>query len=197
MATRCPRPLGIHEFGRRGGGTGWAWCAPSRTRHWQRLRSKNAILSFDPGVESASPDPWSILFLEKKSICTINLVFLCSAHGICIRLDHLLLSQKKLLVFTRYNNENCFLSTIFHEIFNPIRICKSFLFTTWFRETRFLVVELHPSEQLMLQRQNDKMDFGFGISFDARSLVTYNCNAMNPFHKKKGCCKKKRIDTLA
>ena len=59
-----------------------------------------------------------------------------------------------------------------------------------------MVVELHPSEQLMLQRQNDKMDFGFGISFDARSLVTYNCNAMNPFHKKKVVAKK-RIDTLA
>ena len=51
---------------------------------------------------------------------------------------------------------------------------------------------LHPSEQLLLQRQNDK----FGISFDARTLVTYNCNAMNPFHEKKGCCKKKKEKEL-
>ena len=29
-----------------------------------------------------------------------------------------------------------------------------------------------------------------------QTLVTYNCNAMNPFHEKKGCCKKKEKELI-
>ena len=47
----------------------------------------------------------------------------------------------------------------------------------------------------MLQRRNDKIVPRLGISFDAKTLVTYNCNVMNPFHEKKDVAKKKRIDT--
>ena len=47
-------------------------------------------------------------------------------------------------------------------------------------------------EVSVLQRRNDKIVPRLGISFDAKTLVTYNCNVMNPFHEKKGCCKKKK-----
>ena len=45
----------------------------------------------------------------------------------------------------------------------------------------------------MLQRRNDKIVPRLGISFDAKTLVTYNCNVMNPFHEKKDVAKKKEL----
>lgn len=48
----------------------------------------------------------------------------------------------------------------------------------------------------MLQRRNDKIVPRLGISFDAKTLVTYNCNAMNPFHEKKRLLQKKKEKEL-
>ena len=45
----------------------------------------------------------------------------------------------------------------------------------------------------MLQRRNDKIVPRLGISFDAKTLVTYNCNVMNPFHEKKRMLQKKEL----